>query len=163
MMTGESQLPMPTGWDRNHLEEIGFRGFVPFAALATAGVPREAGIYVVLRTSTTTPEILEITRARAGSAYPLRDLEARWVTGTPVLYIGKAEAKAGGLHKRLGQYARKGSSHAGGRSIWQLADQDELLVAWVTTPGESAEDVEIRYRAAFADVYKQWPFANRKR
>ena len=33
----------------------------------------------------------------------------------------------------------------------------------VLTPGESAEDVEIRYRAAFADVYGQWPFANRKR
>lgn len=162
-MMEESGMPLPAAWDRAALEAVGFSGFVTFAALVAAEVPREAGIYVVLRTSTTAPEILELTRARAGSAYPLRDLEARWVTDTPVLYIGKAEAKAGGLHKRLGQYARKGSSHAGGRSIWQLADQDELLVAWVTTPGESAEAVEIRYRAAFADVYKQWPFANRKR
>ena len=162
-MPGESGMPLPAAWDRTALEAVGFRGFVPFAALAATGVPREPGIYVVLRTSTTRPEILELTRARAGSEYPLHDLEARWVTETPVLYIGKAEARAGGLRKRLAQYARKGSSHAGGRSIWQLADQDELLVAWATTPGESAEDVEIRYRAAFADVYKQWPFANRKR
>lgn len=156
-------LPFPAAWDRASLEDVGFEGFIPFASLAGAGVPTEAGIYVVLRTATTTPELLELTRARAGSAYPLDDLTARWVPGTPVVYIGKAEAKVGGLRKRLGQFARKGASHQGGRSIWQLADQDELLVAWTTTPGESAEDVEMRYRAAFADVYGRWPFANRKR
>lgn len=145
------------------LEAVGFQGFVPFAALMGAAVPVEAGVYIVLRTATTAPELLEVSRARAGSAYPLPDLEGRWVSESPVLYIGKAEAKVGGLRKRLGQYARKGSSHRGGRSIWQLADQDELLVAWLVTPGESAESVEIRYRAAFADVYGRWPFANRKR
>lgn len=156
-------LRMPAAWDRASLEAVGFVGFVPFADLAVAGVPTEAGIYVVLRPASTSPELLELTRARAGSAYPLDDLAPRWVPGTPVMYIGKAEAKVGGLRKRLGQFARKGASHKGGRSIWQLADQDELLVAWVTTPGESAEDVEVRYRAAFADVYGRWPFANRKR
>lgn len=156
-------LPLPASWDRASLEAVGFKGFVTFGDLASSEVPREAGIYIVLRTALTPPEILKVTRARAGSAYPLDDLEARWVPGTPVMYIGKAEAKVGGLRKRLGQYARKGSSHQGGRSIWQLADQDELLVAWALTPGESAEDVEIRYRSAFADVYERWPFANRKR
>lgn len=156
-------LRMPAVWDRASLEAVGFVGFVRFADLAAARVPTEAGIYVVLRPAATSPELLELTRARAGSAYPLDDLAARWVSGTPVLYIGKAEAKVGGLRKRLGQFARKGASHQGGRSIWQLADQDELLVAWVTTPGESAEDVEVRYRAAFADVFGRWPFANRKR
>ncbi len=156
-------LPLPRAWDRASLEAIGFEGFVPFADLAAARVPIEAGIYVVLRTAATTPKLLELTRARAGSAYRLEDLTARWVPGTPVVYIGKAEAKVGGLRKRLGQYARKGASHKGGRSIWQLADQDELLVAWATTPDESAEDVEIRYRDAFAEIYGRWPFANRKR
>ena len=154
---------LPTSWDRAGLEAVGFHGFVPFAELAAARVPQEAGIYIVLRTATTPPVLLEQTRARSGSAYPLHDLEARWVQGTPVVYIGKAEAKAGGLRTRLGQYARKGSSHKGGRSIWQLDDQDELLVAWATTPGESAEEVEIGYRAAFAATYGGWPFANRKR
>lgn len=154
---------LPATWDRVGLEAVGFHGFVPFAELATAGVPQEAGIYVVLRPSTTAPVLLEQTRARAGSAYPLHDLEARWVTGTPVVYVGKAEPKAGGLRTRLSQYARKGSSHKGGRSIWQLDDQDELLVAWATTPGQSAEEVEIAYRSAFAEIYGGWPFANRKR
>ncbi|GED40637.1 hypothetical protein F6W69_18880 [Microbacterium oxydans] len=156
-------LALPEAWDRVSLAAVGFEGFVRFGDLAGASVPREAGIYVALRTAITPPDMLELTRARAGSAYPLDDLAARWVPGTPVVYIGKAEAKVGGLRKRLGQYARKGSSHQGGRSIWQLADQDELLAAWALTPGESAEDVEIRYRAAFADVYGRWPFANRKR
>lgn len=162
MMVGES-LPLPAVWDRGALEEVGFEGFVPFAALAAAGVTVRAGVYVVLRPAVTAPELLAVTTARAGVAYPLDDLTARWVEGTPVVYIGKAEAKVGGLRKRLGQFARKGASHKGGRSIWQLADQDELLVAWVATPEESAEDVEIRYRAAFAAVYGRWPFANRKR
>jgi hypothetical protein len=153
---------LPGSWDRAGLEAVGFSGFVPFAALAGAGVPTGRGIYVVLRTAITPPVLLELTTARAGSAYPLADLEARWVAGTPVVYIGKAEP-VGGLRKRLGQYARRGSSHTGGRSIWQLADQEELLVAWVTTPGEIAEEAEIRYRDAFAEIYGRWPFANRNR
>ena len=158
-----SALQLPGSWDRVGLEEVGFAGFVPFAELATASVPREPGIYIVLRTASTQPQLLEVTRARAGSAYPVEDLSARWVESTPVIYIGKAEAKVGGLRKRLGQFARKGASHQGGRSIWQLADQDELLVCWATTPDESAEEVEIHYRAVFAERYGRWPFANRKR
>lgn len=158
-----SSLQLPASWDRAGLEEAGFAGFVAFAELNTASVPRSPGIYLVLRTASTPPHLLEVTRARAGAAYPLEDLSARWIEGTPVVYIGKAEAKAGGLRKRLGQFARKGASHQGGRSIWQLADQDELLVCWATTPDESAEAVEIHYRAVFAERYGRWPFANRKR
>mgnify|MGYP001983584976 FL=1 len=156
-------LRMPAVWDRASLEAVGFVGFVRFADLAAARVPTEAGIYVVLRPAATSPELLELMRARAGSAYPLDDLATRWVSGTPVLYIGKAEAKVGGLRKRLGQFARKGASHQGGRSIWQLADHGDLLVAWVETPGQIAEDVEIAYRAAFAEQFGGWPFANRRR
>lgn len=105
-------LPLPRSWDRAGLEAVGFSGFVPFASLAGTPVPSEPGIYVVLRTATTTPTLLELTTARAGAAYPLADLESRWVTGTPVVYIGKAQP-VGGLRKRLSQYARKGSSHRG--------------------------------------------------
>ena len=155
--------PLPASWDRRGLEAAGFEGFVTFGSLDAAAVPREAGIYVVMRPSATDPEILEFTHARAGSAYPVGDLANRWVPGAAVIYIGKAEAKVGGLRKRLGQYARRGSSHRGGRSIWQLADHAELLVAWALTAGVSAEDVEIRYRESFAKVYGRLPFANRKR
>lgn len=158
-----SALALPDSWDRTGLERVGFSGFVTFAEIPDVDIPPRPGIYVVLRTATTAPEILDSTVARAGSLYGLADLQGRWIMGTPVVYIGKADAKAGGLRTRLRQYARRGSSHQGGRSIWQLADHAELLVAWVETPGEIAEDVEIRYRAAFADRFGGWPFANRKR
>lgn len=158
-----STLPLPASWDRAGLEAVSFAGFVTFAEIPTADIPPRPGIYVVLRTAETAPEILESTVARSGSLYALDDLRGRWIVGTPIVYIGKADAKAGGLRKRLRQYARRGSSHQGGRSIWQLADHAELLVAWVETPGEIAEDVEISYRAAFADRFGGWPFANRKR
>lgn len=156
-------LPLPAAWDRAALEAVGFAGFVPFAQLRTSNVPTDPGIYIVLRTSTTAPELLEQTRARSGAPYSVADLQSRWIPETPVLYIGKAAPAKGGLRKRLAQYARKGSSHAGGRSIWQLADQDDLLVAWAITPGESPYDVEVAYRAAFAVVYKALPFANLRR
>lgn len=159
-MTG---LPLPATWDRAALEAVGFTGFVPFAKLRTSNVPTEPGIYIVLRVITTAPVFLEQTRARAGSAYSVADLQRRWIPETSVLYIGKAAPAKGGLRKRLAQYARKGASHAGGRSIWQLDDQDDLLVAWVVTPGESPYDVEVAYRAAFHAVHDALPFANIQR
>ena len=162
-MTESAGLQTPTTWDRPGLEAVGFAGFVPLSALPAAGVPTTPGIYIVLRTATTPVELLEQTTARAGTPYTLADLQQRWIEGTPVVYIGKAEAARGGLRKRLGQYARRGSSHQGGRSIWQLADHEQLLVCWAETPGESAEAVEIHYREQFAEIYQRWPFANRRR
>lgn len=158
-----SALQLPASWDRAGLEAVGLVGFVTFAEIPTADIPPCPGIYVVLRTAEAAPDIRESTVARAGSPYSLDDLRGRWIPGNPTLYIGKADAKAGGLRTRLRQYARRGSSHQGGRSIWQLADYAELLVAWVQTPGENPEEVEIGYRAAFADRFGGWPFANRRR
>lgn len=158
-----SSLALPAAWTGAGLQAVGFAGFVTFAEIPTVDIPPRPGIYVVLRGATTPPEILESTVARAGSVYSVDDLQSRWIDGTPVVYIGKADAKAGGLRTRLRQYARRGSSHKGGRSIWQLADHGDLVVAWAETPGEVAEDVEIAYRAAFAEQYGRWPFANRRR
>lgn len=158
-----SSLPLPAAWTREGLEGVGFAGFVTFAEIPVADIPPRPGIYVVLRAASTSPEILEVSVARAGSVYAVEDLQGRWITGTPVVYIGKADTKSGGLRTRLRQYARRGSSHKGGRSIWQLADHGDLLVAWVETPGQIAEDVEIDYRAAFAERFGGWPFANRRR
>lgn len=158
-----SSLPLPAAWTREGLEGVGFAGFVTFAEIPVADIPPWPGIYVVLRAASTPPAILEVSVARAGSVYAVDDLQGRWITGTPVVYIGKADAKSGGLRTRLRQYARRGSSHKGGRSIWQLADHGDLLVAWVETPGQVAEDVEIAYRAAFAEQFGGWPFANRRR
>ena len=63
-------------------------------------------------------------------------LGANWVPGAHVLNIGKANH--GRLRARLREYIGFGrggrSRHSGGRLIWQLADSEDLLVAWRLLP-----------------------------
>jgi hypothetical protein len=72
--------------------------------------------------------------AQARDARPLAAdrelLEAKWVPGAHTVNVGQADV----ANRRLKQFARFGVGepigHWGGRYIWQLADSDELLVAW---------------------------------
>ncbi len=84
-----------------------------------------------------------------------------------MLYIGKADTgKDGrrGLRKRLDEYCRFGAGepvgHYGGRYIWQLADADQLLVAWPPILDEEPVEVEDRLLDDFERVYGALPFAN---
>ena len=90
-----------------------------------------------------------------------RELCENWVTGTPVVYIGKATS----LRARLRQYRDFGNGkpvgHWGGRYIWQLADAAELLVAWKPTAGEP-RTIEAEMIAAFVQQFGKRPFANLK-
>jgi hypothetical protein len=154
---------------RETLESEGFTGFVSFAAVPTSAVPTDAGVYVVCRRSAVEPTFLETSPAghfKGNEPSVSPDvLRSAWVADAEVIYIGKAEGRRG-LRGRLEAFRRHGAgrraSHWGGRYIWQLSDSVSLIVAWLPTPGDDAQDVESRLIAGFIAYYGRLPFANRK-
>jgi hypothetical protein len=84
------------------------------------------------------------------------------VPGTPVAYIGKGD----NIRDRLYDYAAFGAGrrrpHWGGRYIWQLADRDELVVAWKPCqPEQTAAAFEAELVKSFKAVNGgRLPFAN---
>ena len=158
----------PRPWSRTALEQGGFRGFVPFAALADIDVPAAPGVYTVVRAKSESPRFTEVSPAGAVNgkdpAVAVEVLEKKWVDEPEVLYIGKATPAArSGLKQRLEAYRRHGagqrSVHVGGRYVWQLEDRDDLLVAWNVTD-EDAAVVESRMLGDFKSRYGALPFAN---
>ena len=159
-------------WDRSGLEAAGFSGFVRFIELPTADVPPVAGVYVVVRTANTPVTFRKTSPAgrRNGRdpSVPVETLEEAWIEGAQVLYIGKAGPGASdkrGLRTRLAEYRRhglgQGAPHWGGRFIWQLTDADDLVVAWLPTPGAEPEAAERALIARFRRDFGGRPFANR--
>jgi len=153
---------------RADLEELGFVGFVPFGDLPTSEVPREHGVYVVLRPVEAPPVFRAVSSAGrpAGRREPSVDvdiLRRAWVEGEEIIYIGKAGGR-GGLRSRLSAYRRHGAGlpvkHWGGRYVWQLDDSDTLLVAWRTTPEDDPRNVEAMMLTEFQDRTGSLPFAN---
>lgn len=150
------------------LRAAGFSGFVTFRELLDGRIstaPSAPGVYVVIRTASERPTYRGTS---VGGWFKGRDpsvaaaiLEAKWVDECGVLYIGKADV----LQRRLREYARFGAGervgHWGGRYIWQLADSDDLIVAWRRAPeGATARQVETELLQQFRVAYGRLPFAN---
>lgn len=155
-------FPYPPTWDRAGLEAVGFTGFVTFAELRIPHhleLPKQRGIYAVVRSSPS-KRIFTVDSPAKGNPYDVDELARRWVSESPIVYIGKADPKKGGIHTRVKQYARRGNSHNGGRSIWQLADSDELLIGWAETGEELGRTVEQRWIVRFEEIFGRKPFAN---
>ncbi|WP_025088191.1 hypothetical protein [Mycobacteroides abscessus] len=148
------------------LDLSGFTGWVPFADLASAEVPKAAGVYVVVRPTDSRPDFLVNAPYRGDAPVPVRVLEDAWVPGERLVYIGMASlgSKRDGLHRRLRQFRRYGAGgsarHSGGRRIWQLADHSGLLVAWRITDDADARDTEKSMIRAFRARHGVRPFAN---
>ena len=150
------------------LESSGFYGFTGFQDLrdgALNRVPRTDGAYVVLRRSPAPPAFL--TESCGGHfkgknpTVSIAVLEAKWVEGAQVVYVGKAN----NLQRRLREYAAYGAGklvgHQGGRYIWQLADSGELIVAWKQcSEGQAARSLEAELVTAFKTEHQRLPFAN---
>lgn len=166
----------PSTWTRAGLEAAGYEGFVTFSELRKRGAVTKPGIYVVLRTTPTTPPSF-LPTSPAGKTKDftaqVEHLERKWVPGAEVVYIGRAThgARRDGIHRRLKQFWRTGAgtadNHGGGVWIFQLADADKLIVCWRAVDDESDEFVwalEHHLIADFAahDAHGRWPFANRK-
>lgn len=105
-------------------------------------IPAVPGVYVVLRASEAAPEFLE---KGTGGFFQGKDpnvsvatLAAKWVIGESIMYIGKGK----NLHKRINELLKFGEGndigHRGGRYLWQLADAEELIVAWMPIGNEDA-------------------------
>lgn len=154
-----------SAWTRSSLEAAGFVGWVTFETLIELGeAPQTGGVYVVVQTAGTEPAFLA---SNPGGRFKGRDptidvsaLEANWVDGAEVVYVGKADK----LRRRLRPFAQFGAGkpigHWGGRLIWQLARSSELVVAWRETPDEIPKEVETRMLAEFRALHGHPPFAN---
>lgn len=153
-------------WTRGSLEADGFVGWVTFDALINqlGEVSQMGGVYIVIQAAGAGPNFLDSNPGgRFKDRHPTVNapaLEANWVGGAEVVYIGKAD----NLRRRLRQFAQFGAGkpigHWGGRLIWQLARSKELLVAWRETPGHVPKEVEATMLAKFRAAYGQPPFAN---
>ncbi len=144
----------------------GFNGWVTFADLVNADVPTDPGVYVVMRPTDDPPRFCGVAPYRGDPAVPIAELEARWVPGTRILYIGMAGhgVKRDGLHRRLRQFRRYeaggAARHSGGRQIWQLADRADPVVCWRVTDDAEARPTEKAMIAQFRAHYGVRPFAN---
>jgi hypothetical protein len=148
------------------LRAEGFSGFVPLLTLDTSKVPSTGGVYVVLRESDDPPAYLAVSPAghfkKKDPTVGVAKLEAKWVHGCAVVYVGKGD----NLRRRLTEYrdfgAGKAVGHYGGRYLWQLSDAASLVVCWRETPGKDPEDVEGDLLTAFKAAYGKYPFANHR-
>ena len=160
-------------WTEDGLRAVGFDGFVRFDQTSGDAVPKAPGVYVVIRPQDAPPRFLDVSPA---GHFKGRDptvarpvLEAAWVPGAHVLYIGKAAAgrnRRRGLRQCLAEYRRHGQGepvgHWGGRYTWQINDQADLLVGWQTITDRDQADAEAELIAEFVHTYGARPFANRK-
>ena len=167
-----SLAPTPVTFTTAGMADQGFTGFLSVSHLRASRlveVPKDPGIYLVMRPAVGSPTFSSTSVGGwfkgTDPTVPVSVLEARWIASAEVLYIGKATAGTSGrsgLRKRVGLLLAYGSGkpigHQGGRYLWQVADSDEFLVAWRAVEDPTAE--ENRLLAAFFEIHGAYPFAN---
>ena len=154
---------------KEQLKDEGFEGFISVKDLKedfkNGRVPKEEGVYQILRLSSTPPTFLQNgTGGYFKGKEPnvsIDELRSNWVADEPVVYIGKASE----LYKRIRQYMQFGSGkavgHFGGRYIWQLSDSDELIICWKRA--SESRSLEASMIAEFKNNHNgKRPFANLK-
>jgi len=150
----------------------GFGELISFADLRSGrfgDIPRNLyGVYAVVCPSDAPPEFLERGTCGdfRGAPYSVLELRGRWISGTRILYLGKAGGP--GIKETLRNRVLKYSSfglgknvpHGGGRAIWQIRGSESFQVCWKPTPDATPQDVETALRVRFRTHYGRLPFAN---
>ena len=154
------------------MREHGFEGFRTISDLDADRklMPGIRGVYILSRVSVEPPEFVDPgTGGFFKGKNPNVDidvLEKNWVPDTITVYIGKAGSRTGKatLRSRLSQYwsfgRGKNIGHWGGRYVWQLADAEDLVVCWKTTPDDAPRAVEADLISRFVAENDCMPFAN---
>jgi len=158
------------------LDGVSLAGFEPPVTIAVlhrracSQVPTNPGLYVVMRESRRRPRFLAHGTGgwfqNMDPDYPIAEVDASWVAGAKIVYIGKAAGRHG-LQQRLRQLVRFGYGepigHRGGRILWQLAGSRSLQVRWRVTSRDMARTLEAQAIAAFKAKYDgRRPFANKQ-
>jgi len=149
---------------------IGFMAIKEFWAQGYDGIPDQPGIYAILRRSLDPPVFLSVSIGGhfkgKNPTVAISILQQRWVSGTEVIYIGKAGGKKlkSTLRKRINEYLKFGQGlpigHWGGRYIWQLEGSENLLVAYKPLLNDDPETIEKSLIKEFETVYSKKPYAN---
>lgn len=155
----------------------GFDGFKSIEYLAKekcGDVPPQMGVYLVLWPGVGTPGFNSSNPGYLENSIMPKDvsyLESRWISGTRVVYIGKAGGmkfrRNTGLAARLQEYFKwkdgKKNMHKGGRDIWQINNPQNLIIAWRVIEEEEPEACEKRLLRKFKSEFDgKLPFANHR-
>ena len=155
----------------NEIELCGFKGFktIDFLIKNFNVIPDNKGIYLVINKEHDKSFLNTSIGGHFKGKNPtvtIEKLNQNWVEDTIVIYIGKAggfNSKAN-LKKRLMQYLRFGNGesvgHWGGRFIWQLENNNDLIIAWKELHDEDPREEEKKLLIEFERQYNKLPFAN---
>lgn len=127
------------------------------------------GIYKILIPTNFEFILTSTTDAKDGKEpFPVDELQTKWDSiadhSDRIVYIGKAD----NLRRRIRQYTKHGyglaKNHTGGRAIWQLKNNKELLVSIYTCAEiDDPEVIESMLLDEYEDAHNNTlPFANGK-
>jgi len=161
---------------KEEIKKEGFQGFVQIGKLFedSSKIIDEKGVYLVLYLGHEEPQFLDKdcfeSKYFQDNKFSIENLKFRWVKNTIVINIGKAGGKRGNkeghatLKSRIDQYLSFGKTnrggHRGGRSIWLIKKNQDLVICWKPTGNEDPRMVEKGLIQEFKAIYGKTPFAN---